>query len=57
MLPWRRNALPLFYSGNELVAIGDMWLAHEYCVAAGEPGLVPVWKSAFQLCHPACESR
>lgn len=57
VLPWRRNALPLFYSGNELVAIGDMWLAHEYCVTAGEPGLVPVWKSAFQLCHPACESR
>ena len=56
VLPWRRNTLPLFYSGDELVAIGDIWLAHEYCVAVGEPGLVPVWKSAFQLCHPIRES-
>jgi len=56
VLPWRRNALPLFYSGNTLVAVGGMWLASEYCVAAGEPGLMPVWESAFQLCHPTRES-
>jgi tRNA(Ile)-lysidine synthase len=57
VLPWRRNTLPLFYSGDALVAIGDMWLANEYCVAVGEPGLVPVWESTFQLCHPIRESR
>ena len=34
VVPWMRDWIPLFYAGDELVAVGDLWIAakfHEQC--------------------------
>jgi tRNA(Ile)-lysidine synthase len=49
VLPWMRDALPLLYAGDELIAAGDLWQDARWCVAAGEPGLGVVWQDAPQL--------
>ena len=41
VVPWMRDRLPLVYAGDELVAVGDLWLASE---AVGEPGVAVRWK-------------
>ena len=46
ILPWMRDALPLLYSGNELIAVGDLWQDAGWCVAPGAPGLGCVWTGA-----------
>lgn len=46
ILPWMRNALPLLYAGNDLIAVGGLWQDARWCVAAGEPGLGCVWNHA-----------
>lgn len=38
--PWRRGRLPLLYSGEELVAVGDLWVCEPYQAQANEAGLV-----------------
>ena len=35
-----RDRLPLLYSGGELVAVGDLWIAAD---AASEPGTAIRW--------------
>ena len=37
---WMRDRLPLIYSGEQLVAVGDLWLADE---AAASPGTAVRW--------------
>lgn len=49
ILPWMRDALPLLYAGNELIAVGDLWQDARWCVAAGEPGVTCVWQNAPPL--------
>ena len=49
VLPWMRNALPLLYAGDELIAVGDLWQDARWCVAAGAPGLGCVWRAAPTL--------
>jgi len=39
--PWMRDRLPLIYAGNELIAVGDLWLAAS---AVSEPGVELRWK-------------
>ena len=34
VLPWMRDALPLVYAGEALIAVGDLWLDARWCVAA-----------------------
>jgi tRNA(Ile)-lysidine synthase len=41
-VPWMRDRLPLLDSANELVAVGDLWIAAH---AASEPGISIRWKN------------
>ncbi|MDB6084182.1 MAG: tRNA(Ile)-lysidine synthase [Gammaproteobacteria bacterium] len=49
VVPWMRDALPLLYAGDALVAVGDLWQDARWCVAEGAPGLGCVWKDAPAL--------
>jgi tRNA(Ile)-lysidine synthase len=40
VVPWMRNRLPLVYSGERLVAVGDLWVA---ATAASQPGVALRW--------------
>ncbi len=40
VVPWMRDRLPLVYSGEQLVAVGDLWLADD---AAARPGVAVRW--------------
>lgn len=41
--PWLRNRIPLIYSGEQLLAIGDTWLAAESVAAPGEASVEVHW--------------
>lgn len=41
IVPWMRDRLPLVYADEELVAVGDLWLA---AAAVSEPGVAVRWK-------------
>jgi tRNA(Ile)-lysidine synthase len=49
VVPWMRDALPLVYAGNDLVAVGDLWQDTRWCVAAGAPGFGCDWHDAPTL--------
>ena len=40
VVPWMRDRLPLLYSGDQLVAVGDLWIADD---AASSPGIAIRW--------------
>jgi tRNA(Ile)-lysidine synthase len=40
VVPWMRERLPLLYSGAQLVAVGDLWIASD---AFSEPGVAIRW--------------
>ena len=40
IVPWMRDRLPLVYADDELVAVGDLWIAQD---AVGEPGVAVRW--------------
>ena len=42
VVPWMRERLPLLYSGGDLVAVADLWIASS---AASEPGIAVRWKN------------
>jgi tRNA(Ile)-lysidine synthase len=46
ILPWMRDALPLVFAGNALVAIGDLWLDARWCGSEARPGLGVAWEGA-----------
>ena len=46
VLPWMRDALPLVYAGDALIAVGDLWLDARWCVAADAAGRGCVWEGA-----------
>lgn len=46
VLPWMRDALPLVYAGDTLVAVGDLWLDARWCVPNGTLGLGILWEDA-----------
>jgi tRNA(Ile)-lysidine synthase len=46
VLPWMRDALPLVYAGNDLIAVGDLWQDARWRVAAGAPGVGCDWHDA-----------
>jgi tRNA(Ile)-lysidine synthase len=46
VLPWMRDALPMLYAGDALIAIGDLWLDARWCVAPQAPGVRVVWQQA-----------
>ena len=46
VLPWMRDALPLVFAGDELIAVADLWLDARWCAPASAPGLAIVWNHA-----------
>jgi tRNA(Ile)-lysidine synthase len=44
VLPWLRDALPLVWAADSLIAVADLWLDARWCVAFGEPGLAVAWE-------------
>jgi tRNA(Ile)-lysidine synthase len=46
VLPWMRDALPLVFAGDELIAVADLWLDTRWCAAAEAPGLGIAWNNA-----------
>jgi tRNA(Ile)-lysidine synthase len=45
VVPWMRDRIPLLYAGEELLAVGDLWLSDE---CASSPGFGVSWEA-----HPA----
>lgn len=45
-LPWLRERTPLLYSGDHLIAVGDLFIATNYAACSGESGLGIVWQIA-----------
>jgi hypothetical protein len=41
-----RDALPLVFAGDDLIAVGDLWQDARWCVAEGAPGLGCDWQDA-----------
>ena len=49
VLPWWRDRVPLIYAGEQLVAVGDLWIAEEFAAREGEDALRIVWEERPQL--------
>ena len=49
VLPWWRARLPFIYSGEDLVAVGDLWMNAEFLAAADEEGVAIVWRDKPQI--------
>ncbi len=49
LLPWMRDALPMIYAGDTLIAIGDLWHDARWCVSDAAPGVGCVWDGAPTL--------
>lgn len=47
--PWRRGALPLLWSGSELVAVADRWVSADHAPSPVEAGYSVVWSGAPPL--------
>jgi len=41
--PWLRDQVPLVYSNDNLVAVGDLWVCADYLALPNETGLKLVW--------------
>lgn len=46
VLPWMRDALPLVFADDDLIAVGDLWLDASRGAAAGAPGVAIRWEGA-----------
>jgi tRNA(Ile)-lysidine synthase len=44
VLPWWRDRVPLIYAAEQLVAVGDLWIAAEFAARDGEDALRIVWE-------------
>ncbi len=44
VLPWMRDALPLVFAGDALIAVADLWMDARWCAAPLEPGFAVVWE-------------
>ena len=42
IVPWMRDRIPLLYVGEQLIAVGDLWLAQD---AASSPGVAVHWEN------------
>ncbi len=49
VLPWLRDALPMIYAGDTLIAVGDLWQDARSSVAMDIVGLGCVWEDAPPL--------
>jgi tRNA(Ile)-lysidine synthase len=46
VLPWMRDALPLVFAGDELIAVADLWVDARWGAPADAPGLKIAWNNA-----------
>jgi tRNA(Ile)-lysidine synthase len=46
VLPWMRDALPLLFAGEDLIAVGDLWVDARWCAAPEQAGYVLDWQQA-----------
>jgi tRNA(Ile)-lysidine synthase len=46
VLPWMRDALPLVFADESLIAVADLWQEASRCAAAGTPGFTIRWENA-----------
>jgi tRNA(Ile)-lysidine synthase len=46
VLPWMRDALPLVFAGDELIAVADLWVEARWRVAPDAPGLKVAWNNS-----------
>jgi tRNA(Ile)-lysidine synthase len=42
--PWLRDKVPLVFSGDKLVAVGDLWICAEFVAAENEAGYSLTWQ-------------
>ena len=49
VLPWMRDALPLVYAGDALIAVGDLWQDARWRAGRQEPGFAVIWRRAPNL--------
>lgn len=42
--PWLRDKVPLVFSGDNLVAVGDLWICAEFVAAENEVGYRLIWQ-------------
>jgi tRNA(Ile)-lysidine synthase len=49
VLPWWRDRVPLIYAGEQLIAVGDLWIAEEFAARDGEEALRTVWEERPQV--------
>jgi len=42
--PWLRDKVPLVFSGDDLVAVGDLWVCAEFVAAEDEAGFTLTWQ-------------
>jgi tRNA(Ile)-lysidine synthase len=49
---WWRDRVPLFYRGDELVAVGDLWVCEGFQAGPGEPGWAVSWCRELVLATP-----
>jgi tRNA(Ile)-lysidine synthase len=45
VLPWMRDALPMIFAGDALIAVADLWEDARFRVAADAPGLAVEWRN------------
>jgi tRNA(Ile)-lysidine synthase len=46
VLPWMRDALPLVFAGDALIAVADLWLDARWCAGPQAPGAALEWREA-----------
>jgi tRNA(Ile)-lysidine synthase len=46
VLPWMRDALPLIFADDTLIAVADLWMDARWCAATDAPGLSIAWNNA-----------
>jgi tRNA(Ile)-lysidine synthase len=46
VLPWMRDALPLLFAGETLIAVADLWEDARFSAAWNAPGLAVEWRNA-----------
>ncbi len=42
--PWLRDTVPLVFSGDHLVAVGDLWVCADFVAADDAAGYVLIWR-------------
>jgi len=45
--PWWRDRVPLLYIGDDLVAVGDLWICEDWSAGAGQRGYIIDWQVAL----------